>query len=64
MTTLFFLDKELNRTLESYGEELKSGMILSIEDDQKDIFDEKTHLSPRSQSITSSERTHSYESDV
>jgi hypothetical protein len=66
LTTLFFLDKELDRTLESYDEKLKAGMILSIEDDiddQRNIFDKKPPIQ-RSKSITSSERTHSYESDV
>ena len=63
LTTLFFLDKKLDRTLESFGEELKPEMILSIDDDEENIFDE-TIQSQRSLSITSSERTHSYESDV
>jgi hypothetical protein len=39
-------------------------MILSIEDDDDDDLDKNTHQFPRSKRITSSERTHSYESDV
>ncbi|CAF2575114.1 unnamed protein product [Rotaria sp. Silwood2] len=62
LTTLFFLDEELDRTLESYDDDLKPRMILSIE--HKDEIDCKRNPRQRSKSLNSTVRTYSYESDV
>ncbi|CAF3496097.1 unnamed protein product [Rotaria sp. Silwood1] len=62
LTTLFFLDDELDRTLESYDDDLKPRMILSIE--HNDDIDCKRNSRQRSKSLESTKRTYSYESDV
>ncbi len=62
LTTLFFLDDELNRTLESYNDNLKPRMILSIEDN--DELNLKRDYLQRSKRSASIERGYSYESDV
>ncbi len=59
---MFFIDKETNRTLGSYNDCLKAGMILNIEDDDDN---DRENSFQRSKSTTSSERTYSFdESDV
>jgi len=70
--TLFFLDQNPSRTVESYNNELKPRMILSIEDDDdnntqnnnNNELSVKRNCFQRSRTMTSSDRTHSYESDV
>ncbi len=62
LTTLFFLDREPDRTLESYDEELKPRMILNIEDDNE--INSKRNQFQRAKSMSIGERTYSYESDV
>jgi hypothetical protein len=60
--TIFFIHKELNRTLESYKDRLKDRMILSIEDSEENSHEK--HLQ-RSKSTNSIEHTYSFdESDV
>lgn len=56
LRTLFFLHHSLDRTLESFGDELQSKMILHIED----VDAEKNAEEPKKKT----ERTHSLESDV
>jgi len=66
LTTLFFIHKEPNRTLESYNDCLKDLMVLSIEDSDDDDDDnqQEKHFQ-RSKSVTSSKRYYSFdESDV
>lgn len=61
-TTLFFLHHELHRTLESYQDCLKPGMIISIEDCEEVADDEQLEST---RSAPSNERTYSFdESDV
>ena len=61
LTTVCFLHKEVNRTIESYNDCLKARMILSIED----VDDDQDKYFERSTSTTSSEKTYSFdESDV
>ena len=63
LTTLVFLHKNLDRTLDFYSEQLKSRMILRVEDDDMPAnITRPPYL--RSKSTTSSERTYSFESDV
>ncbi|UJR36812.1 hypothetical protein I4U23_029526 [Adineta vaga] len=71
LETLFFIDKEIHRTLESYNDCLKPRMILNIEDtdDEEDKEEEdkssRGKCFQRSKSTTSSERTYSFDaSDV
>ena len=61
-TTLFFLHHELHRTLQSYQDCLKAGMIISIEDREEEVEDEQLEST---RSANSNERTYSFdESDV
>jgi hypothetical protein len=63
LTTICFLHKENNRTLESYNDRLKDRMILSIEDTDDNKYQRKRLQ--RSKSTTSSEYNYSFdESDV
>ncbi|CAF1276715.1 unnamed protein product, partial [Rotaria sordida] len=62
LKTLFFLDEKLDRTLESYDDNLKPRMILSIE--HNDEFDCKRNTRQRSRSLGYRKRTYSYGSDV
>ncbi|CAF0978151.1 unnamed protein product [Adineta ricciae] len=63
LTTLVFLHKNLDRTLDFYSGQLKSRMILRVEDaDMPTNITRPPYL--RSKSTTSSERTYSFESDV
>lgn len=61
LTTFFLLDHQSDEILE-----LNPGMIFQVEDDDDDMQNQTAHQFslPRSKSITSSERTHSCESDV
>jgi hypothetical protein len=61
-TTVFFLHHELHRTLESYHDSLKPGMVISIEDCEGLVDDEQLEST---RSATSNGRTYSFdESDV
>ncbi|CAF0730923.1 unnamed protein product [Adineta steineri] len=64
LNTIFLIDKELNRTIESYNNCLKARMILNIEDSDDDDDREK-YLKWSKSTSSSSERTYSFdESDV
>ncbi|CAF3396113.1 unnamed protein product [Rotaria socialis] len=63
-TTLFYLDKKFDRTLESYEDDLKPRMILKIENDEESGLEKKTNRFQRAKSLSDPGRTHSYESDV
>ncbi|CAF2110759.1 unnamed protein product [Rotaria magnacalcarata] len=63
-TTLFYLDKNFDRTLKSYEDDLKAQMILKIENDAESDLEKKTNRFQRAKSLANPERTHSHESDV
>ncbi|CAF1019697.1 unnamed protein product [Adineta steineri] len=65
LNTIFLIDKELNRTIESYNNCLKARMILNIEDSDDDDDDREKYLKWSKSTSSSSERTYSFdESDV